>query len=177
MQIPSGWYVHILPGIIILACILPLLDSRNVDALLKRLNDHFVGSAIILGIVAYVVGFAANAVALTILRPVLNNWGWLDKPDTMGPDDWVFLYRAAEAKLLEVLTEGYQNMILYRSIFGAFLLLSLSSLVGIIWRRNNSVVRIVAFVVLVIVTFALYKQWWEHRNSYHDFARKSVSAM
>jgi hypothetical protein len=170
MNIPLEWYIYVIPGIIILASLFPLLNTECLKILFERFNNDRISYTVILVFLAYVIGFVSNAVAIEFLKPILNKFGWLSVPIGVKFADPIFIH------------VGYQSQILYRLMFGAFVLFSFTSIFGIILKVkiNNWKPKIIQFIfviIIIIVTIALYRKWQSHREWYWNFSSKAVSVI
>ena len=174
MQIPPDWYIHILPGMVLMAAVLPLLRSKTRQDVTQLMMDHAAGSVLLITITAFVIGYAANAIAVNTLRPILNWVGCLTRPEAPKSQDWVFLYRVAEPQLMEAFKQLYQELILKRSIFGVFLLLTITCFLSIPIRRDYIRSRWIISIILLIVTLSLHKAWLTQRADYHTFLNTSL---
>ena len=169
MEIPTEWYVHIIPGIIILASLIPILKPEHYRTLQKFCESQLLGSAILLGLAGYIIGFVGNIVALEILKPVLNFINLLDKPQSPTPENWALLSNLGKYDLIKVCEESYQGMILNRSLFGAFVSLTFFSFVGLLLHKNKKKVRIIFLVLSIIITYSLCEHWLEFRQIHYKF--------
>ena len=175
MEIPTEWYVHILPGVVILASLIPLnkLDALEIPPKLRDLN--LLGSTVLLGLAGYLTGFAGNAIALEILKPLLNWVHLLDKPQSPKPEEWILLYQLGKFDIIKICQESYQGMILNRSLFGGFFLFTVASVIGYFWRKDKKKIRIALLILSILTTFSLHQYWLNHRDSHYSFINAVTS--
>jgi ABC-type Mn2+/Zn2+ transport system permease subunit len=177
MQIPVEWYNYILPGIVLISCSILILPVATLREYGTEMKNQLLGSAVMIGIASYLVGFLANQVILQLLKPITDYWGWTTTFAGANLDNWIFIYRKAGPELINELKGGYQGLVFNRLMFGAFIVMSVSSLMGIIWRKNNFKLRCGMMLACLLLTFVLYRTWSVHRDSYHNFLTRSVSAI
>ena len=157
-------------------CFIDTTTGPQVGQRAKVCYSEFARISYYLGSIWYIIGFAENVVAVQIIKPFLNYIGWLDKPIfPTTADDFVVLVHSGRADIINSIQLAYQSMLLCRSLFGAFLFLSISCIVDLIRRRNRITLRLVILVVVVTVTtYALWKNWLQSRDFYYQFTSSSI---
>jgi hypothetical protein len=173
MEIRTDWYVHIFPGVVILGSAFPILSSQ-AEVLHAILNSNLLASALILAILGYIAGFVANAIALQIVKPILEFLKLLSPPKSPDTAKFASVYLMGRTDLISAFEGSYRGMVLYRSLFGGFLLLTLSSLGGILFIRDHMLVRAITSVLFLIATFALYRHWLAYRTNHYDFLNAAL---
>ena len=178
MQIPTEWYVHILPGIVVLFSI--LIPARRLRGkFLDLIKEHAVGSAVAVAICAYLVGFSENVIVLFVIRPLLECIGIMDPPLPHSTNEWVTFYQFAPQALIEAIRTGYQNMLLYRSLLGASIVLCVAICFSLA-ERTHTLKRLGVLALAILLTYSLYQNWRYTTTGYMQStpqALKSVSQM
>jgi hypothetical protein len=176
MQIPTEWYVHILPGIIIIFAFFIVAKTYR-QKLLMLIQQHTVGSAVVLGICAYLVGFSENAILLFAIRPAFTLLGIMDPSLPHATNDWVTFYQLAPQALIDASKTGYQNMLLYRSLFGASLLLCAAFGYNLFAENSQRRWRVVCLLIAVLLAYSLHQNWWYTRAGYMQFTSQALKVV
>jgi hypothetical protein len=174
MQIPIEWYPHILPGIVIICSFLVVYPGFAAQ-IRPNLEKHMVGSAVALAICSYLIGLFENALILYIVRPIAQWSHLLDPPPAHSTQEWVGFYLVAHQSLIDAINSGYHLMLLYRSMLGALVCLALSILFSLS-QRTHRALRIVAIVVVTLVAYSVFQQWWTSRMTYIQFVNESLQS-
>jgi len=176
MELPTDWYVLILPGLVVLACLIPLttLERESFEWII---GSDILGKAIILGLVGYIAGFSANALLLNVIKPiipgqVLQRIGITDATRSPSIENYAQLFKIGRTDLLNAISASYQGMLLYRGLFFGFFLIFITSLVGIIWRKDHIGFRLISLAVVILLSIALGKSWYKFRENHNTFVNE-----
>jgi predicted membrane protein len=93
MQIPTEWYVHIVPGALILVGVLFLLGTKTRKGLSDLMARQAIGSTVAIVVCAYIIGFVENAIILFGIRPLLNHITSVDPPTAHSIAEWTTFHR------------------------------------------------------------------------------------
>ena len=175
MQIPPEWFVYILPGIVIIASCVLVLDKDRRGPLIDLMKQSILGSSVALAIAGYVVGICADAVLLHVARPLMNHAGFLESGIDHPASQWVVFYRFAPQALMDGVRAGYENMVRYRLLTSASIALFVGSLVWSIRQRTSWFVRISLTLIILAAGCSLYGQWNQAKAACLQFAEDSLT--
>jgi hypothetical protein len=174
MQIPTEWYVHIVPGALILVGVLFLLGTKTRKGLSDLMARQAIGSTVAIVVCAYIIGFVENAIILFGIRPLLNHITSVDPPTAHSIAEWTTFHRTASSHIIETLGAGYQNMVFSRSLLGALIVFLVCLLISLHFPSY----RVVKFWIIIFCFVALpcvYCQWRDVRASHLQFTSEVLS--
>jgi hypothetical protein len=170
MQIPTRWYIYLLPGSIFLASLLFLTTLKEIDIYFKSNQPNILGLTIILGFASYITGFVINCILVELVRLILPK-KWLGKtPPPIQYQTWIDLIIKKRVDVIEMHRDIYEKMVLERGLFFSFCFSILFQGIGLImFCKEEYIFRSIFLVCFSISTFALCKRWLKFRKYYYDF--------
>jgi hypothetical protein len=168
MQIPEEWYVHIIPGIIILLSLTFLLHSETRKKLSDLLAKQSVTSTLAIAISAYLIGFFENAVILFGIRPVIKQFVTLGGPPAHSMTDWATFHQRAPLHIVDAVASGYQAMVFNRSLLGAILIFLVCVSISLRFSSFRKI-KVAVIILTLLVSICMYFQWWDVRMTHMLF--------
>jgi hypothetical protein len=162
MQNPSKWWVHVLPGFVVILGL--SIKFLGVDYLMSLTDSQWsvdIASSAVVVALSYIVGYCLNALLKEIVAPILRLLRILPRHNPLTPVTIMRFEQYANPVLVnKLLYESYDLMIFNRSLFASVLILD-SCLLTTIWNSKWLIIGTVA------VTLALILNWWHQRSGYH----------
>jgi len=170
MQIPVRWWVHIIPGLLII--ISAFLWLFQIDQIINSPSLEIIVLPV-LAILSYVAGLMLNSILVEILfpvlKPILKKFNIVAIDDEKDKRDWSINDKILDPKIVESCKDGYLNMVFWRSLFASSFILSVSIPLNICppnWHLINFFILII-FEILAVS--AISKTWWETRKEYKSY--------
>jgi hypothetical protein len=170
MHLPPKWYVHVLPGTVILATVVFALPPASSKDFLNHVSEHLALSVVLLGIFSFTIGFVINALLLNIVKPITDKLGILSTNNPVSQNDWVFLHRIAIPYQIDLIKAGYDNMVLYRSLLFSAILAE----IVVLRRAIFDPLWWWTALGMTVVIIALFRQWKTHRHEYQSFLHRFI---
>jgi len=170
MQFPYEWYIYVVPGGIILACILLWLSIDQRIAALKLFRDNAVAALPIAFVASFILGFSSDTAITTTLVPVvrmLSNSS-VTSSDTLSNSELFSVHRDADKDLVRKHSDAYQYLIFLRLLACSMILLFVSTVCWM-WRRKipkHLSLKTLIIVLLLLIDTTLVFQYFRFRPSY-----------
>lgn len=163
------WYTFAIPGVVFLAAIIPVLKKETIKKILSVPRNEIFAYTLVVGIAAYYTGYLCNIIGLELVRPLIGYFKTLSPGSTIPSVNLYTLFQTASSELHSELKDMYEGIVFYRLMFAGFLILSISSIIGFLGRRDGILIRSLVFVISLSATIAFYNSWDKHRIFYEEF--------
>jgi hypothetical protein len=175
MQIPTRWWVHIIPGLLLILSIMLLMliaNQRSFDVIAT--NKLEIVILPILAMLSYVGGLFLNASLIELVLPIFKRCKFPKMVNEADSKDWVGIDQYLNSLVVQNCRDGYQNMVFWRSLLASCIVLSISVICYVCslnWSWYYVVILVIIEVILIIV---LCKSWWKNRAAYDSYLGDAI---
>jgi hypothetical protein len=177
MQLPYGWDVQVVPGVLYLLALFLLIRRADRDLIIRYIKDYAIITVPLIVVLAYIVATSADALLTHpihyVYAGIYRSLYHMSPPAGPTPCESVLAAKYADPKLLQEEGNEYRAMLFYRSLFFSFMAIVVPS--TLILRRSQLKKRMKIFLVIVMVATAcgLYFPWMEKRGYYFQFSKEA----
>ena len=176
MQIPTKWYIYVLPGTVVLASLLFLTNLDGVELYLTCIQSNVLGSTILLGFATYLTGFVFNSILVELVRRIIDKVHHIESLKSFDTNFGVYLFQIGRADVIKEYQESYQDMVYLRLLFFSFCFSMFFQGIGLImFCKEECVLRSIVLVCFSISTIALGMRWYRHRKDHDNFVKGCIS--
>ena len=166
MQVPLDWYAYIVPGFIYIGVILLFIPPDKVKQTTRNLKVPGALVTVLITLIAYVLGFAANTVITQVVRPGLASLHWMLPIEPKDRQMEALFNQVAPNNLVEVLRGGYVSVLFLRSVFFALFLFT----VRLVFypHPHNLWTKVLSLIFLTGLTIIIAKHYAFQLDEYNE---------
>lgn len=169
MHFPSKWWIHMLPGFIVICGFsIQFIGLDCLASLWQQSRIIDIASSVSIAAASYFVGYTLNALLIEIVAPVLRFLGILDKPQPDDPGMTMRFEQYASPTLVGLLYEGHDLMVFNRSLVASVIIFDCCLLPLLCVSTLHGWLKIGLIFIALLSAFALAMTWWRQRKRYHD---------